>query len=71
LLGDVDGALDVAWGLAGQGEIFEMDLLFIPETESLRAHPRFAELTGLLGLDDYWSRTGCEWTAAGLQCDSG
>jgi DNA-binding winged helix-turn-helix (wHTH) protein/tetratricopeptide (TPR) repeat protein len=71
LLGDIDGALDVAMMLHGQGEIFEMDLLFIPETAPLRAHPRFAELTKLLGLDGYWSNTGCTWTDAGLQCNSG
>jgi hypothetical protein len=28
-------------------------------------------LTDLLGLDDYWSRSGCEWTSAGLQCKAG
>jgi tetratricopeptide (TPR) repeat protein len=71
LLGDIDGALDVAMKLQGGGEIFEMDLLFIPETAPLRAHRRFAELTELLGLDDYWAQTGCAWTDAGLQCNSG
>jgi DNA-binding winged helix-turn-helix (wHTH) protein/TolB-like protein len=71
LLGDIDGALDIARMLQGHGEIFEMDLLFIPETKPLRTHPGFTELTDLLGLDDYWSRSGCEWTSAGLQCKAG
>jgi DNA-binding winged helix-turn-helix (wHTH) protein/TolB-like protein len=71
LLGDIDGALDVARMLQGQGEIFEMDLLFIPETEPLRNHPGFEELTELLGLDDYWSRADCSWIGAGLECSAG
>ena len=71
MLGDIDGALGIAAALQGQGEIFEMDLLFIPETAPLRADPGFAELTESLGLTDYWSRTGCKWTSTGLQCSAG
>lgn len=70
VLGDLDGALEVARLLEGHGEVFEMDLLFIPETEPLRAHPGFAELTKSLGLDAYWSQSGCTWTGAGLQCNA-
>jgi DNA-binding winged helix-turn-helix (wHTH) protein/tetratricopeptide (TPR) repeat protein len=68
LLGDLDGALEVGRLLEDRGEIFEMDLLFIPETEPLRGHPGFADLTASLGLDEYWSRSGCEWTDSRLRC---
>ncbi len=70
LLGDIDGALDVARLLQGEGEIFEMDLLFISETEPLRAHPGFAELAESLGLADYWMSSACVWTVAALECNA-
>jgi DNA-binding winged helix-turn-helix (wHTH) protein len=70
LLEDLDGALRVAQGLERPGEIFEMDLLFIPEVEALRAHPGFGELMASLGLRDYWNEHGCEWTGKSVRCDS-
>ena len=68
LLGDLDGALEVARLLEDRGEVFEMDLLFIPETTPLRQHPGFADLTVSLGLDEYWSKSGCEWIDSRLRC---
>jgi tetratricopeptide (TPR) repeat protein len=71
LLEDLDGALRVAQGLEQPGEIFEMDLLFIPEAERLRAHPGFGELMTSLGVREYWNDRGCEWTGNSVRCDSG
>jgi len=34
------------------------NFLFMPDTAPLRSDPRFAGLTQLLGLDDYWRATG-------------
>jgi len=70
LLEDLDGALRVAQGLERPGEVFEMDLLFIPEVEPLRAHPGFGELMTSLGIREYWSERNCEWTGNSVRCDS-
>lgn len=68
LLEDLDGALRVAQGLEQPGEIFEMDLLFIPEVEPLRAHPGFGELMTSLGLRAYWAEHNCDWTGNSVRC---
>ena len=69
LLEDLDGALRVAQGLQRPGEIFEMDLLFIPEVEPLRAHPGFDELMTSLGLTEYWNEHRCEWAGNSVRCE--
>lgn len=71
LLGDVDGALRVAHLLETRGEVFEMDLLFIPEVQPLRAHPGFAELMTSLGIADYWKQRGCTWAEGSVRCETG
>ena len=71
LLGDVDGALRVARLLETRGEVFEMDLLFIPEVQPLRAHPEFAELMTSLGIADYWKQRGCTWSERSVRCETG
>lgn len=69
LLGDLDGAMSVARLLETEGEVFEMDLLFIPEVEPLRGHPEFGELLDALGISAYWLARGCTWTGAGAVCE--
>ena len=69
LLGDLDGAMSVARLLETEGEVFEMDLLFIPEVEPLRGHPEFGELLDALGISAYWQARGCTWTGAGAVCE--
>ncbi len=69
LLLDLDGALRVAQLLERPGEVFEMDLLFIPEVEPLRAHPGFGELMTSLGIREYWSERNCTWTGNSVRCD--
>ena len=68
LLGDLDGAMSVARLLENTGEVFEMDLLYIPETKPLRDHPEFMELMQSLGITEYWYERGCAWTDAGVDC---
>jgi len=70
VLGDLDGAMSVARLLESEGEVFEMDLLFIPEVAPLRERPDFAELLEALGIADYWRARGCAWTGASAACDS-
>lgn len=69
LLEDLDGALRVAQDLEQPGEIFEMDLLFIPEVEPLRAHPGFGALMTSLGIREYWSELNCTWAVNSVRCD--
>jgi DNA-binding winged helix-turn-helix (wHTH) protein/TolB-like protein len=71
VLGDLDGAMNVARLLQSEGEVFEMDLLFIPEVEPLREHPDFGGLLDALGITDYWRTRGCTWTGTGAICEAG
>lgn len=67
-LGDVDGAMKIAQLLKEPGEVFEMDLLFIPETEPLRKHPDFMPLMRDLGVVAYWNSVGCVWEVSQVIC---
>ena len=69
LLGDLEGAMSVARLLEKPGEVFEMDLLFIPETKPLRGHPEFMDLMQSLGISEYWYERGCTLIEAGVHCD--
>ena len=71
MLGDVDGAMRVAQLLEQREVVFEMDLLFIPESQPLRAHPGFADLMTSLGITEYWKQRGCAWAEGSVRCDSG
>jgi tetratricopeptide (TPR) repeat protein len=71
VLGDLDGAMDVARLLEVEGEVFEMDLLFIPEVAPLRERADFAELLDALGISGYWLERGCSWSGAGAVCEAG
>lgn len=68
-LGDIDGAMDIAKVLEEPGEIFEMDLLYIPELQDLRQHPEFMPLLERLGIVDYWQSAGCEWAEDRVTCE--
>lgn len=70
VLGDLDGAMSVARLLESEGEVFEMDLLFIPEVEPLREHPEFGSLLDALGISDYWRARGCTWTGTSAVCEA-
>lgn len=68
VLGDLDGAMRLASLLELPGEIFDMDLLFIPELRALRQHPDFMPLLERLGVVDYWASAGCEWVEDRVTC---
>jgi len=68
VLGDVDGAMEIARLLELPGEIFEMDLLFIPELEPLRKHSGFLPLMNDLGVAAYWESLGCVWEGSQVSC---
>ncbi|MDX1516056.1 MAG: winged helix-turn-helix domain-containing protein [Woeseiaceae bacterium] len=69
LLGDIDGALQVAALLEQPGEAFEMDLLWIPQFLPLRQHPGFLDLLEDLGVPEYWDLKGCRFVDARVECD--
>jgi hypothetical protein len=69
VLGDLDGAMRVARLLESEGEVFEMDLLFIPEVAPLREHPEFGKLLDALGITDYWRARSCTWTGRSAVCE--
>ena len=71
MLGDVDGAMEIAKLLELPGEIFEMDLLFIDELEPLRLHPEFIPLMEKLGVVGYWETVGCVWEGSQVNCVAG
>ena len=70
VLGDLDGAMSVARLLESEGEVFEMDLLFIPEVAPLREHPDFAGLLDALGIAEYWRARGCAWNGSSAFCEA-
>ena len=68
MLGDVEGAMEVANFLAVSGKVFEMEILFLPELRSLRQHPGFPGLMDKLGVQDYWDENGCVWLDDSVHC---
>lgn len=68
LLGDVESAFAVASRLPAEGEIFEMDLLFIPQTKPLREHEGFDALMSRLELTEYWQQKACTWQGQSFAC---
>jgi len=68
LLGDIDGAMEVAALLENPGEAFEMDLLWIPEFAPLREHPAYLPLMERLGIVEYWRLHNCSFEDATVSC---
>ena len=68
VLGDTDGAMQVALGLADSGAFFEMDFLFMPELRSLRQHDGFLTLMEKLGVQRYWVESDCRWRNDRVSC---
>jgi len=71
LIGDIDGAMRIAMLLVQPGEVFEMDLLFIPEMRAFRQHEEFMPLMQRLGIVDYWKANGCRWSGDEVHCPTG
>ncbi|HNP64966.1 MAG TPA: winged helix-turn-helix domain-containing protein [Woeseiaceae bacterium] len=70
LFGDTDGAMEIARQLEQPGEVFEMDLLFVPELKAIRQHPDFMPLMERLGITEYWRQNACEFRDDRVVCDS-
>jgi DNA-binding winged helix-turn-helix (wHTH) protein/TolB-like protein/Tfp pilus assembly protein PilF len=68
LLGDVNGAMDVARQLEEPGEWIQMDLLFSTEFQPLRDHPEFLPLLERLGVVSYWQESGCTYDGRKAIC---
>jgi tetratricopeptide (TPR) repeat protein len=68
MLGDIEGAVRVAEGLARRDVTYEMDLLFLPELEGLRQRPEFGGFMEKLGIREYWDAVGCTWRATAAAC---
>ena len=68
MLGDVEGAMAIAWTLENPGETFSMELLFIDELEPLRRRPDFMSLMESLGVTAYWRDAGCRWEDDAVRC---
>ncbi len=68
LFEDVDNAMAIAWKLLNEREVFELDILWIPEMRPLREHPEFAALLNELGIADYWELRGCQFRDDRVQC---
>jgi TolB-like protein/DNA-binding winged helix-turn-helix (wHTH) protein/Tfp pilus assembly protein PilF len=68
MLGDVEGSLRVARRLVQPGELFEMEMLFLPEFIPLQQRPEFLELMTLLGVTEYWKSAGCVWRNLTVDC---
>jgi hypothetical protein len=60
--------MQVARRLETEGEVFEAELLFIPQFQQLREHPYFPALMDAIGLTEYWNNVGCRWQQHALHC---
>jgi hypothetical protein len=62
--------MNVARRLQTSGEVFEAELMFIPQFAVLREHPDFPELLDSIGLTEYWRENGCEWQSDRVVCEA-
>jgi DNA-binding winged helix-turn-helix (wHTH) protein/TolB-like protein len=70
VIGDTEGAMSLAMDLEQPGEIFEIDLLFIPEMKDLWRHEEFMPLMKRLGIVEYWESEDCHWTGDSVHCSN-
>ena len=68
LLGDIEGAMEIAKLLDAQGETFSMEILFIDELAPLRQHPDFMPLLEDLNVVAHWQDVGCRWEDDRVLC---
>ena len=68
ILGDLDGAMEIAELLEAEGEAFSTEMIFIPEIAPLRTHPDFVPLLQRLGIVAYWNELGCTWDGDRVHC---
>jgi len=70
LLNDGERAMSVARRLEKSGEVFEAELMFIPQFSVLRKHPDFPALLDAIGMTDYWTSIGCTWQRDYVKCEN-
>ena len=68
LLGDIEGAMEIARLLDNPGETFSMEILFIDELAPLRRHPDFMQLLDDLNVVAHWQDVGCRWEDDRVLC---
>ena len=68
-LNDAERAMSVARRLRDSGEVFEAELMFIPQFAVLRKHPDFPGLLDAIGMTEYWAGIGCAWQGDYVECD--
>ena len=68
VLGDIDGATQVALQLADLERSFETDFLFMPEFRRFRQHRDFLPLMDKLGVQKYWDDNQCVWRGDEINC---
>jgi tetratricopeptide (TPR) repeat protein len=70
LLQDGERAMSVARRLQDSGEVFEAELMFIPQFSVLREHPGFPGLLDAIGMTEYWASIGCAWQGDYVNCEN-
>jgi adenylate cyclase len=68
ILQDGDRAMQVAKRLISEGEIFEAELLFIPQFQVVRENAQFPQLLDAIGLTEYWNAVNCGWNGEAVVC---
>jgi tetratricopeptide (TPR) repeat protein len=75
LLGQADRVMEVAMNLAESGKLYEhesaqVEIIYLDELKLLREHEEFPALLQKLGLTDYWSSIGCQWSDDQVLCEA-
>lgn len=75
LLGQADRVMEVAMNLAESGKLYEhesaqVEIIYLDELKPLREHEEFPALLQKLGLSDYWTSIGCQWSDDQVLCEA-
>ena len=75
LLGQADRVMEVAMNLAESGKLYEhesaqVEIIYLDELKPLREHEEFPALLRKLGLTDYWTSIGCQWSDDQVLCEA-
>jgi tetratricopeptide (TPR) repeat protein len=69
ILGDVDGAIEVAMSLVQPGQTVDTEFLFLEELRAVQERPEFMQLLTSLRVPEYWQHAGCRWQQLSVHCD--
>ena len=61
--------------LAESGKLYEhesaqVEIIYLDELKPLREHEEFPALLQKLGLSDYWTSIGCQWSDDQVLCEA-